>query len=181
MARIGDYLMKINIIHDGIYEIEDFITQLEADTILSKIDGNWDYSDTKSWDQRLKKINPPLKELADIRERICNLFSSYSKINHIVQLQRFEVGGKMGIHRDKIPSNNVKFGTACYLNDNYEGGEVRYPDLGIIIKPKARSLLIHGGDVNHEVKEVLSGSDRYFLTTFVHRDEFNEPVFKGLE
>lgn len=173
--------MKINVIHDGIYEIEDFISQLEVDAILSKIDGIWNDSSSPNWNQRLKKIDPPIKELADIWERISSLFLSYSKINYIVQIQRFEVGGYMGIHRDKIPSNNVKFGTVCYLNDNYEGGEVRYPDLDIIIKPKARSLLIHGGDVNHEVKEVLSGSDRYFLTTFVHGDEFNEPIFKGLE
>jgi hypothetical protein len=173
VARIGDYLMKINIIHDGIYEIEDFISQPELDLILSKIDGKWDDSDSTAWNQRIKRIDPAIKEFADIVQRISSLFSSYSKINPIVHVQRFEIGGGMGIHRDKIASNNVKFGTACYLNDNYEGGEVRYPDLNITIKPKARSLIIHGGDVNHEVKEVLSGSDRYFLTTFIHGDDFN--------
>jgi hypothetical protein len=158
--------MKINIVHDSVYEIENFISQLEVDLILSKIDGNWENGSSSGWDRRIKTINPPIKELVDIRERICNLFSSYSKVNYIVDVKRFEVGGKMGIHIDKMPFNNVKFGAVCYLNDNYEGGEISYPDLNITIKPKARSLVIHGGYINHEVKEVLSGSDRYFLTTF---------------
>jgi hypothetical protein len=181
VGRAGDHIMKMNVIHDGIYEIEDFISQLEVDAILSKIDGTWDDVDSISWNKRIKEILPPVIELFNIWERISSLFSSYSKINYIKSVQRFEVGAGMGIHRDKQSFNNVKFGAVCYLNDNYEGGEIRYPDLNIIVKPKARSLLIHGGDVNHEVQKVLSGSDRYFLTTFIHGDESNEPIFKGLE
>jgi hypothetical protein len=175
--------MNINKIHDDIYEIEDFITQLEVDSILKFLEsGEWgNLKDNLTWDNRIMKIEPYPKEFRDIGERISKLFSSYAKINSIVNIQRFEVGGKMGLHKDKMPYNNVKYGTVCYLNDNYEGGEIYYPDLDISVKPKARSILIHGGDINHEVKEVLSGSDRYFLSTFVHADDSNEVVLKSFE
>jgi hypothetical protein len=175
--------MKVNKIHDGIYEIEEFITQLEVDSILKTLDsGEWQGLDSGShWEKRIKKINPRPEELNDICKRISNLFLSYGVVNNIQSIQRFEVGGSMGVHIDKMPSNNVRYGMVCYLNDNYTGGEVYYPDLGIEIKPKLRSLVIHKGDIRHGVKEVLSGSDRYFLTTFAQADDSNEVVLKSFE
>jgi len=175
--------MKVNKIHDGIYEIEEFVTQLEVDAILKTLySGEWADSGTNSlWEKRIKKIEPRTKELNDICKRISNLFLSYGRINNIQGIQRFEIGGSMDVHVDKMPYNNVRYGMVCYLNDNYTGGEVYYPDLGIEIKPKLRSLVIHKGDIRHGVKEVLSGSDRYFLTTFAQSDDSNEVVLKSFE
>ncbi len=47
-----------------------------------------------------------------------------------------------------------------YLNDNYEGGEISFPDRGIDIKPKSGMLITFPGNKNyvHEVKEVISGT-----------------------
>jgi len=172
--------MKVNKIHDEIYEIEEFISQLEVNSILDKIDDNWNKSDNV-WDNRIKILEPTPKEFLDIRERISNLFLSYAKVNYIINIHRFEVGGSMGVHTDKMPSNNVEYGIVCYLNNNYTGGEIYYPDLDIKLKPKARSIVLHPGNVNHGVSEVTSGDTRYFLTTFVQSDEFTQVVLKDLE
>lgn len=175
--------MKINKIHEDIYEIEEFITQLEVDSILKYLDsGEWGDSRSGShWEKRIKKLNPRPEELNDICKRIANLFLSYGVVNNIDSIQRFEIGGSMSIHIDKMPYNNVKYGMVCYLNDNYEGGEIYYPDLNIEIKPKSKSLVIHRGDIRHGVKEVLSGSDRYFLTTFAQANDSNDVVLKSFE
>jgi predicted 2-oxoglutarate/Fe(II)-dependent dioxygenase YbiX len=46
-----------------------------------------------------------------------------------------------------------------YLNDDYEGGELYFPDQGIQFKPKAGSAYFFPGDMNyiHGVTEITSG------------------------
>ena len=67
-----------------------------------------------------------------------------------------------------------------YLNDDYEGGEIEFPDLDIKIKPKKGMAAIFDGTLAHKVNEVTSGT-RYFFgggfTTnpFVHLFDFPIP------
>jgi len=53
------------------------------------------------------------------------------------------------------------YSTVYYVNDDYEGGEIWMPALGMTIKPKANSLLLWSKswheDVAHGVKPVTSG------------------------
>lgn len=46
-----------------------------------------------------------------------------------------------------------------YLNDDYEGGQLHFPQSGIELKPKKGTIVaFHGGHYNiHGVKEVISG------------------------
>lgn len=63
-----------------------------------------------------------------------------------------------------------------YLNDDYEGGELYFPDHGIQFKPKAGSAYFFPGDLNylHGVTEITSGV-RYvcpfFWTILEHKGE----------
>lgn len=54
-----------------------------------------------------------------------------------------------------------------YLNDDYEGGELYFPNQGFEISPKKNSLYIFegGGDHRHGVKKILGGN-RYVLVAF---------------
>jgi len=54
-----------------------------------------------------------------------------------------------------------------YLNDDYEGGELVFPDQGLSIKPESGSLIFFEGDHKkpHGVNMVISGP-RYNLITF---------------
>lgn len=54
-----------------------------------------------------------------------------------------------------------------YLNDDYEGGELYFPNQGIQFKPKARGAYFFPGDMNyiHGVTEITSGI-RYVVPFF---------------
>jgi len=54
-----------------------------------------------------------------------------------------------------------------YLNDDYEGGELYFPDHGIEFKPKPRGAYFFPGDLNyiHGVREIKSGI-RYVIPFF---------------
>lgn len=94
---------------------------------------------------------------------------SYSYVDAI---NRFSVGDHMPVHSDRGPhptNKDVIHGFVIYLNDNYEGGEIHYPNKQISIKPKKYSLIVHPGsdEYQHGVMPVTKGH-RYALTMFVH-------------
>ena len=44
-----------------------------------------------------------------------------------------------------------------YLTDDYEGGEITFPELDMVIKPKAGSVVVFDADLMHGVNAVKSG------------------------
>lgn len=81
------------------------------------------------------------------------------------------VGRGMAVHADNTPglTGNVDtpHGMVLYINDDYEGGELYYPELRIVMKPAAGDLVIHPGtpEYAHGVSPVTSGM-RYATTAF---------------
>ena len=79
----------------------------------------------------------------------------------------------MEAHVDEIndqPNGAIReYAFVVYLNDDYEGGELSYLNLGIQIKPEAGSIMIFktGPDYLHEVKTVLGDNARYCLPGFM--------------
>lgn len=69
-------------------------------------------------------------------------------------------------HSDNEGGSEIEYGVVIYLNDNFVGGELHYPDRDLTIKPEKGMLVYHSGDVLHEVLKVTSG-DRYTLTSFI--------------
>lgn len=70
------------------------------------------------------------------------------------------------------PINNfssifIEYAALTYLNDDYEGGEIYFPEYGLEIKPKAGELIFFPGShfYEHGVNEVVSGN-RYAVMTF---------------
>lgn len=64
------------------------------------------------------------------------------------------------------------FGCVYYLNDDYDGGEIWFPNFGIEIKPKPNMLAFFPGDVAHlhGVRNTTNGV-RYTLASFWGFDE----------
>jgi len=54
-----------------------------------------------------------------------------------------------------------------YLNDDYNGGEIVFPNVGISIKPKAGSVVIFPSSEMHKVEMVNYGV-RYMTQTYIH-------------
>jgi len=84
-----------------------------------------------------------------------------------VSLNRYDSGQAMGPHYDgQDGDSNLKYSFVTYLNDDYEGGEINFPNQNLTIKPKAGSLVMFPSQKPyiHESKPVLSGV-KYMYTT----------------
>lgn len=98
-----------------------------------------------------------------------------SPLEHVSKnyiLRKYHVGGKIGPHIDKNkdnPLNTMDWSALFYLNDNYEGGEIYFPDLDLKIKPTAGSALVFPCEISHEAEEVLSG-EKYYIFMVIHSE-----------
>jgi hypothetical protein len=171
----------MNVYKGAVYEYEDFITHEEQEYLLSvvndpnteweKTDDNWNERNTFRW----------VSLYEELTNRAKNLFSSYSHFDSFCALQRFRSGEFMNAHTDEVGHHLIKYGIVLYLNEDFNGGQIDYPELGISIKPKARSLVLHAGNINHQVLKVLDGPTRYMMTTFVHGTEDKPAILKERE
>jgi hypothetical protein len=175
--------MKVNRLSPDIYEIEDFVTVDQQTRILeycqSLDESDWWHEDQKDTFFYGKQKFGQLPEIFDdVNKNIKNLFSNLLYVGDIA-LQRHNKGESMGPHRDywlKDLDYYIRYGIVIYYNDDYVGGEIEYPDLGIVHKPKARSLILHGGNILHGTLKVENDLYRYFSTAFV-RGSVDDPVF----
>lgn len=86
---------------------------------------------------------------------------------------KWEVGDMQHPHADGENENGEhplhwrKFGCVLYLNDDYEGGEIYFPNQNIELKPAPNTLVFFPGSLEflHGVKPITNGS-RYTLTSF---------------
>jgi predicted 2-oxoglutarate/Fe(II)-dependent dioxygenase YbiX len=65
------------------------------------------------------------------------------------------------------PFPDYDLNSLFYYNDDFEGGELYYPDHDISIKPKPGLAVLHPGDINylHGVKMVTAG-ERFTTPAF---------------
>lgn len=180
--------------NNEIVVVENFITEEEVDIIndLSSKDpslweGSNDGSGLKEWYGNQLRIEPDnlkssywyYRDLLDsIQKRSESIFTEYYGISDfeylpINSLSR-RIGPGLGVHTDEIDPEHPQYnpnekiithGFVVYINDDYDGGEIFYPNKNISIKPIARSLVMHPGnkEYEHGVNEVR-GSTRYSLS-----------------
>jgi len=72
---------------------------------------------------------------------------------------KFENGSKQ-VHIKDNYGNNIykKVSFKYFINDNYDGGEIEFVNLGIKIKPKSGQLLIHPAEHDYLEHEVKNGN-----------------------
>ena len=107
------------------------------------------------------------------RDTIRNTYGNNTYFESGPWLSKAEVGDYMGLHCDGVFLDRkgavTDFSCVYYVNDDYEGGEIYMPILGMTIKPKANSLLLWSHvwheDMAHGVNPVLSGT-RYMSQGF---------------
>lgn len=75
-------------------------------------------------------------------------------------------------HYDGSTRSGRVLSAICYLNDNYEGGELEFPNFGIKIKPQAGMLLLFPSNYAyaHIAHPVISGL-KYALVTWIRDRE----------
>lgn len=92
-----------------------------------------------------------------------------------IHAQKWEVGSSANPHSDNSdfdgnPSegfDNLKYVGILYLNDDYSGGDLYFPEHNISIHPNAGSMYIFSGGVEniHGVTEITAGT-RYSIVSF---------------
>jgi predicted 2-oxoglutarate/Fe(II)-dependent dioxygenase YbiX len=163
--------MQIKKHYHGIYEVEDFLTQDEVSGMLLSAKPEGFFTDHPH-NIIQNMTSESLSLIPTISKRLMSYFDnahSHTPINNVRRLTENEY---MNIHSDGGNPKNpqrIVFGIAIYLNDDFEGGELYYPDLDISIKPKVGSMVVHESHFLHEVLTVRSGN-RYSITTFIFGD-----------
>jgi Rps23 Pro-64 3,4-dihydroxylase Tpa1-like proline 4-hydroxylase len=87
-----------------------------------------------------------------------------------ISISKYFTGASMGPHTDSSPNPTTEHISAVlYLNDDYSGGEIAFPDQNIVIKPTAGSLVIFPSipPFFHESREITSGT-KYMSPAFWH-------------
>lgn len=71
-------------------------------------------------------------------------------------------GSNMGQHKDDLEENSDNFIAMFYINDNFSGGELFFPEINFLYKPVAGDIISYPAKMLHEVKET-SGNERYSI------------------
>jgi len=161
--------------------IEDFITLEDADILVSYIKNN--YLDKTKFSISLKHIiNNKIRYESRIPEQ--SKFSNHLEILHLLkkysdkflletnlffkddeniylsELWMTMLGPDSALdpHTDNHKNAEHLFRSGViYLNEDFDGGYLNFPDKDFIIKPKKLSLIIFDSKELHEITKVLSG------------------------
>lgn len=101
-------------------------------------------------------------------EKTGKAFPDYITRNYTIRKYRIGSHG-MGPHVDRnIENTNNTMDWTCliYLNDEYDGGELYFDDLGIKIKPTAGSIIFFPCLTKHSVKPIVDGN-KYYIFLFI--------------
>jgi hypothetical protein len=82
----------------------------------------------------------------------------------LLHISRYVDGGGIGVHADEQLGNDGSYSVIIYLNDNYDGGELGFPDYGIEIKPKTGDMIVFPCNYMHYSNESFNGAK--YLTIF---------------
>lgn len=115
----------------------------------------------------LSLINFYGKRVLDfVRNHYAGPFNDYDETK--THVARFEPGNGMHEHFDSTKPNDIA--TIIYINGNYEGGELFFPDHDFIIKPEPGDLVCFPDTEKfiHGVKPI-SGGIRYTIPRWFTR------------
>lgn len=78
-----------------------------------------------------------------------------------ISISKYQIGADMGPHVDYHGEPNIEplMSAVTYLNDDLEGGELKFPEQGVTIKPKAGSIIVFPSvePFYHQSLPVISG------------------------
>lgn len=181
--------MEKKYLHDGIWYIENYANPSDIDKILGELknNSNWSiankeliegsnfYNNTTDLNKSsvgdiIRSIYLDIGTLFPDSEFRASLISRYPATStpHFGNSDSNTWAMNPHVDNDPIVSADVTHGVILYFNDDYKGGEISYPELGIDFSPKSNTLLCHDASILHGVKPVIEGT-RYIYPGFVHR------------
>lgn len=163
---------------------ENFISKENIEFILSQIDDNinWGSNSMAGIPDKITSqlhIDKPevyaiLKEAIDRVQKEIEFHFGRPLENNSAGIRRWDVGEFQPLHADgEDPEGNpneafiVDYGAVIYLNDDYEGGHIYFPEHNVDFKPKAGTLVFFPSNnmYIHGVREITKGV-RYTSPSF---------------
>ncbi len=102
-----------------------------------------------------------------ITDAMAKVSSHYAEVNditvgslHQIYASKYPVGRAIGPHVDSYGDDNYRtLSSVIYLNDDYEGGELYFPNQEVKIKPEAGSIVLFPSvdPYYHQSLEIISG------------------------
>lgn len=134
----------------------------------------------RGWDKVWEDKHLSIDEVgltATVHERLYKIFDpELYDINSPARAQRQYPGTDLRVHHDSEGNETMAMSIVIYINDDYNGGNLRFVDHDFEIKPKAGSLLFFPStsDYEHGVLPVEEGPTRYAIPAFVfHKGKSN--------
>ena len=148
-----------------IKKIEDLDAYIEQDFYLSKW-SEWSASTDKNiiyglkkegsvypkyiknnYDKECLQVLNTIKKISDdcIENYVNKTNSKKVILPNYFSIRKYNTGADMGPHADSddpTDKNHPYISGVLYLNDDYSGGEIEFPNYGISIKPEAGSMVI---------------------------------------
>lgn len=84
------------------------------------------------------------------------------------QILKYSLGQAFSEHTDEIPENKRTISTILYLNDDYEGGELRFTKFGLTHRPTRGDYIVFPSmwSYSHVAQGVTKGT-KYAIVSFV--------------
>lgn len=108
-----------------------------------------------------------------LNQRLSKLFESKHDLEFrgVGSVQRQYEGVRLNEHLDSESNPLVAYACVIYVNDDFTGGELNFPELGFRYKPEAGALIVFPSKPGylHGVLPVGAGPTRYALPAFVDK------------
>jgi hypothetical protein len=179
---------ELGIPQNRIIEIPNFVTPDAAKSIIDYIESySSQWGDIAFYGSSGMGIHPDDPKLAEyslpprffelLRQKFqeaIELVFDREVVANTSHAQKWDVGGFAAPHSDNSDFDGHpnafeinKYVGILYLNDEYEGGELYFPEHDIEFKPRAYSYICFPGGVEniHGVQEILKGT-RYTMVSF---------------
>jgi hypothetical protein len=131
-------------------------------------------------------LDPRIQSLARIVDKSSEYFTSTFEMDNVFEYKRgflnsMEGGAELGEHSDDDDlyegrrKSEKHYSGLLFLSDEYEGGELTFPEFGVKIKPNSGDLILFRGKHKHGVRPVTSGIRVNYVIFFKDYDP-NEEV-----
>lgn len=123
------------------------------------------------------------KIMLDIKKIIADYFNaeiSLKQFNYVNMLPKSSNGLHFDSHNDG--EHEREYAALLYLNNEYSGGFLNFPDIELKLFPNPRTLIFLKGDqtLMHEVTEITSGERKNLVMFFGNANTVSDPSDKFL-
>lgn len=180
---------------NGIYRIKNYFSHHERlkKIVLDEIDylnfstfqnNPFNKNDFNSYDFYIKPIDKNNKILYDViydlNDQMLKTLNNITKEKYVSQFDSTSYCGEITCykpgnfffdHNDLLYSdekNKMTYSCVYYINQNFDGGDLFFPELNIRIKPIENSLVLLPSHLTHRGEEINSGI-KLISTTFFRK------------